>query len=58
MQVNDAILVRAKLKSEGMTVKNLASKIHSTTAKVEKILIGKLNSPTLENRIFKWLEGK
>lgn len=58
MQVNDAILVRAKLKANNMTVKNLASKIHTTTAKVEKILIGKLNSPTLENRIFKWLEGK
>lgn len=58
MEIKDVILVRNKLRAEGMTVKNLASKIHTSPTKLENILIGKLSSPTLEKRIIKWLERK
>ena len=51
-----AILVRAKMKSLGMSVKNLASKIHTSPAKLDKILNQKDSSLVLEERLFKWLK--
>lgn len=55
MIIQDCLLVRAKLKDRGMTVKELANKIHTSPNKLEKILSGKDNSRIIEERVIKWL---
>lgn len=58
MIVNDRILVRALLKEKGMTIKELAKKCHTLPNKIERILVGKDENKTLEDRIFKCLNKK
>jgi len=55
MRIEDIVLVRAKMKSLGMTVKNLANKIHTSPTKLDKILNQKDSSQKLEDKLIQWL---
>lgn len=58
MNENDLILIRLKMKELGMTCKNLASKIHTSPTKLDRILNGKDSSELLEKRMINWLIKK
>lgn len=51
----DIILIKSKMKQKGLSVKNLASKIHVNVTKVDRVLNLLEDNKTVEERLLKWL---
>lgn len=58
MKEQDILLIKLKMKELGISTKNLASKIHTSSGKLDRILNRKDYSEVLEGRLIKWLERK